>query len=393
MNRPIVLVFARYYLPGYRSGGPARSIANMVERFGDEFHFRIITSDRDIGDNDPYEGIVPDIWCEAGKAEVMYLSARQHGFAGIAKLMQQTPHDLVYLNSFFDAGYTAIPLLLRRLGLTPNKPYVMAPRGEFSPGAIALKASRKRFYLRLIRTFGLAQDVVWQASSAYEASDIKNMDGSATARICIAPNLSSSDSCNASQHFFLQRKPGDPLRIVFLSRISPKKNLHFALRVLRQSQHPIVFDIYGPVTDETYWQRCQAEIKTLPNHVRAIYHGHIPPARVSKVISGYDLFFLPTLGENYGHVIAESLSVGTPILISDTTPWRNLQTLGVGWDLSLNEEASFLHSIQYCIRLNADEYTTWRAFIRGYAAKKLSDPEVVEANRQLFLSALSLEGK
>ena len=48
-----------------------------------------------------------------------------------------------------------------------------------------------------------------------------------------------------------------------------------------------------------------------------------------------DLFFLPTRGENFGHVIAEALSVGTPVLISDQTPWRKLAAVGLGHDLPL----------------------------------------------------------
>ena len=35
----------------------------------------------------------------------------------------------------------------------------------------------------------------------------------------------------------------------------------------------------------------------------------------------HDLFVFPTLGENFGHVIYESLMCGTPVLVSDNTPW------------------------------------------------------------------------
>ena len=47
--------------------------------------------------------------------------------------------------------------------------------------------------------------------------------------------------------------------------------------------------------------------------------------------------FLPTFAENYGHSIVEALSVGTPMLISDNSPWKNLQEKGFGWEISLNE--------------------------------------------------------
>lgn len=35
-----ILTLADYYLPGYKAGGPIRTLANMVDMLGDEFKFR-----------------------------------------------------------------------------------------------------------------------------------------------------------------------------------------------------------------------------------------------------------------------------------------------------------------------------------------------------------------
>lgn len=252
MSRPIVLVFVRYYLPGFKAGGPVRSIDNLVGQLGDEFDFHVVTSDRDLGDTAAYPGVTSDARAQVGKATVTYLSPREQGFGGICRLLRATPHDVVYLNSFFDPVFSAVPLLVRRFGLAPHKPYLVAPRGEFSPGALALKAWKKQLYLRVVRTGGLYRNVGWQASSEYEAAEIVQAFDVNPDRIYIAPNPtpSGSDQCRtiASVH----RDPGMPLRIVFLSRIAPKKNLSFALRVIAQVHEPVVFDIYGPVADEEY---------------------------------------------------------------------------------------------------------------------------------------------
>lgn len=389
MSRPIVLVFVRYYLPGFKAGGPVRSIDNLVGQLGDEFDFHVVTSDRDLGDTAAYPGVTSDARAKVGKATVTYLSPRDQGFRGIGRFLRATPHDVVYLNSFFDPVFSAVPLLLRRFGLTPRKPYLVAPRGEFSPGALALKAWKKQLYLRVVRTGGLYRNVGWQASSEYEAAEIVHAFDVNPDRIYIAPNPtpSGSDQCRtiASVH----RDPGMPLRIVFLSRIAPKKNLSFALRVIAQVHEPVVFDIYGPVADEEYWQRCRVVIGSLPGHVRVNYRGAAPHEQVREIMSCHDLFFLPTLGENFGHVIAEALSAGTPVLIADTTPWRGLEAAGVGWDLPLDEEQSFLRCIEHCARLGAEEYETWRASIRRFAATRLNDPEVLKANRTVLLKVLA----
>jgi glycosyltransferase involved in cell wall biosynthesis len=170
------------------------------------------------------------------------------------------------------------------------------------------------------------------------------------------------------------------------------KNLHFALQIIARIRMPVLFDIYGPVTDEAYWQRCQVNIDSLPSHVQVNYRGAAPPDQVREIMSSHDLFFLPTLGENFGHVIAEALSAGTPVLIADTTPWRDLEAAGVGWDLRLDEEQSFLRCIEHCARLGAEEYEAWRASIRRFAATRLRDPEVIKANRTLLLNMLA-EGR
>lgn len=392
MNRPVILAFAHYYLPGYKAGGPVRSIGNLVAQLGDEFEFHVVTSDRDLGDAVPYSNVESDVWVQVGKARVMYLSSREQGFRGIGRLMRETPHAAVYLNSFFDPVFSGVPLLLRRFGLAPRKPCLVAPRGEFSPGALALKSRKKQIYLRAVRTGGLVQDVAWQASSAYEAEEIVHASRVAPDHIHVAPNPAASELDQFGAFPSSHRDPGMPLRVLFLSRISPMKNLHFALRVIARIQEPVLFDIYGPVTDEAYWQRCRADIDALPGHVQVNYRGAVPPDQIRAIMSGHDLFFLPTLGENFGHVIAEALSAGTPVLIADTTPWRDLEAAGVGWDLRLDEEQSFLRSIEHCARLGAEEYETWRASIRRFAATRLNDPEVIKANRTLLLNMLA-EGR
>lgn len=64
-------------------------------------------------------------------------------------------------------------MTLRRLGLLPLVPVILAPRGEFSPGALGLKAWKKRPYIELTRMIGLHRGITWQASSEREAGDIR----------------------------------------------------------------------------------------------------------------------------------------------------------------------------------------------------------------------------
>ena len=46
-----VLVTIGSYLPGYKAGGPIRSVANLIDALGDDFEFRVVTSDKDLGED------------------------------------------------------------------------------------------------------------------------------------------------------------------------------------------------------------------------------------------------------------------------------------------------------------------------------------------------------
>ena len=71
-----ILCFIKYYLPGYKYGGPVRSIANFVKNFGDIYDIYIICSSHDAFDNKPYKGITIEEWNQVGKAKVFYVSNR-----------------------------------------------------------------------------------------------------------------------------------------------------------------------------------------------------------------------------------------------------------------------------------------------------------------------------
>src|SRR5690606_35480834 len=118
-NRPVILTLTGHYVPAFKAGGPVRSIANIVANLGEELCFRVLCSDRDLGDVAPFAGIARDEWIPVGKALVRYTSPEARSFPSLVRILRTTPHDLLYLNSFFSPQSTILPLLARRLGLIP----------------------------------------------------------------------------------------------------------------------------------------------------------------------------------------------------------------------------------------------------------------------------------
>jgi glycosyltransferase involved in cell wall biosynthesis len=392
-KKPIIFVLVRYYLPGYKSGGPVRAIANMVDCLGDDFDFRIVTSDRDHLDNTPYLGIDTESWNRVGKAQVYYLSPRDQFMGKIVKILSEAEYDIIYLNSFFDPIFTIQVVLARRFGLLANKTIMVAPRGEFSPGALAIKHLKKAIFIKLSIIFRLYQGLIWHVSSEHESRHVQESMGA----LCnerfnndqiILPDLASSSHLIKSEQNSRTRQDRSPLRITFLSRIVPVKNLDFALRVLARLTIPIQFHIYGPKESMSYWNKCEALITNAPPNVSVHYHGPVVYSQVIDVLADCDLFFLPTRGENYGHVIVEALSAGTPILIANTTPWRNLESKGVGWDLPLNSEAEFARKIYSVYSMTKDAYILLRERAHNYGHQLVSDSQIVASYRQMFRGIL-----
>lgn len=389
-----VLTFVNYYLPGFRGGGPIRSVANLVAHLGREFEFRIVTTDRDFQDTHAYAGVVPGEWRPVGDAEVLYMPDERMTLWGIRQLLRGADCDVIYLNSFFHPRYTIPILLLRQLRMIPDKAVVLAPRGELSPGALALKKWKKRLFITLARRIGLYHGVLWQASSIHEEADIRTIFGGG-AKIDRVPVLVVPDMPEpnvASEIPPKAEKMKGRLRVAFLSRITRKKNLDGALRMLsRGLRGEVEFNIYGNVDDAAYWMECQKIMRSLPGNIHARYAGSIEHSSVQRELMQNELFFLPTHGENFGHVVLEALFAGCNILISDRTPWLDLERQSIGWAVPLEQPDRFVEVLQQMIDMGPAEFAERSQRALEYGIQVSRDPAVTRDNRALFEHAVALQ--
>lgn len=404
-----ILVFVGYYLPGHRSGGPVRSVANLVAALGDEFDFRLVTCDRDVGDARPYPNVKRMEWVPVGKAQVYYLPRSIRGVVDIVGLLYKGEADLIYLNSFFSFMFSILPLFFMALAPFRRWPTILAPRGEFSPGALRFKALKKVLFLMLVRWLGLFQrsHLIFQASSPLEASDIMRETSTGVRTVLAAPFpapsknsefivyprvLTALDLATVASNGHAPRpkaKRRDSLSIAWISRIVRKKNLDTAIDYLSDLQGDVSFTIYGPAEDPRYWDECQLLMAGLPPNVRTAYAGELSHADVQSALQRHDALLFPTLGENYGHVICEALTAGCVVIISDRTPWRDLVRHGVGWDLPLDNRSAFVAALQQCADMDTAAFEEFSARARAYGEQKRDNTEPIEQHRQLFAAALS----
>jgi glycosyltransferase involved in cell wall biosynthesis len=301
------------------------------------------------------------------------------GSRSLQATLKEEIYDILLLNGFYDKKLTIPALTLRKLGLIPRRPTILSPRGEFAQGAMSLRAGRKRLYRGVVRLTGLTSDIWLHATADHERRDIE------------AAGLSCRGLLQAQNVRLLpdrtEQAPvagSGPLRIVFLGRVSPVKNLEFALDVLMRVTVPVSFNIYGPIVDAAYWDRLEKLIIKLPGHINVTAHGALAHTQVADKLITHDLFFLPTLGENFGHAINEALSAGLPVLISDKTPWRGLAEQGVGWDLPLNMPEAFSAAIETFSKTSTEERLLCRQRARALAERSFAESDAVETNRRML---------
>lgn len=318
-----ILILTGRYLPGYKDGGPVRTLKNLTDSLGDNYHFTIVCTDRDHGDNKAYDGINVNAINHVGKADVYYVRDGRYSFSLIKKLALE--NDIIYVCGPYN-GYAIKSLILNRLGQI-KIPFVLAPMGSFSKGALAIKSTKKKIFLSFFKLFGLFNKVFFSVTSDVEEKELKEALGIKNKCYIAEDPQRAPESVVKHVNF----KKDDCLNVVFLSRICEKKNLLGAISILKNCKSKIRFHIYGTMEDSIYYEKCVQELKKLPDNVLFEYKGEATSENVINVLSQYDVFLFPTFGENFGHVISESLLSGTIPVLSDTTPWLDLNEKKAGF--------------------------------------------------------------
>lgn len=373
--KPRVIILIGAFWPGHESAGPNLSVKAMCESLSDQVEFFLIARDRPFGAAKPM--VATGEWRDLGWAKIQYLTVGSRGAEGLALLLRDTPHDLLFVNGFFDREFTIPAMLARRFRKAPPTPVVISPRGEFSSGALGLKNARKGLYMALVRLLGLAKQVTFHVTSEEEQADTRKL----------FPNNRIERITNVRPLFPLPPyQPGNLFRIAFLGRISPVKGLDVALEALALVTERVDFTIYGPVSDPVHWARCEELIAALPTNVTAHRDGELSNDAVPAAMAAQDLMFMPSRSENFGHAIFEALCAGTPVLIGGRTPWQDLEMAKAGFDIPLPNPAALAAAIDRLAAMSPADYAQWRAGARAMAERFVAASTAPVDMTRLFLA-------
>lgn len=346
-----ILLFADWFEPGYKAGGPIRSCVHFVHQMKDQYSIYVITTDRDLNDTAPYSNVEADKWTGYDKGVKIYYCSPQHlTWNNIKAQVKAINPDFIYLNSMYSRYFSIYPLLMKKMGITNSK-IILAPRGMLKDSAVQFKSTKKKFFLTAFRQLRLHRFTHFHATDKTEEKDVQNYFGNKV-QVTLASNFPGAikdyPGCTV--------KKANELSVIFIGRLHPVKNLDFLLRALKPVSGKITLTIVGNAEDEAYVNQCRSIISGFPAQIRVRFAGEIPNNQVGEIIAQHHIFALPTQGENFGHAIFEALAAGKPVLISDQTPWRQLEKGKAGWDISLQQPEAFTKALQQAVALDQAGY-------------------------------------
>lgn len=333
-----VLIFIDWFSPGFKAGGPTTSNVNIVDHLSDKFDFWIITSDTDYHSEKPYPHVKSDCWTTRQNCHVWYFSKKNQTFSSLCRAIREASCAVWYINGIYSRFYSIYPLLAAKK-LKPHRTIVSA-RGMLSPHAFAVKGFQKKIFLNAAKLFGLYHNISFHGTNENECRHIQN-------------TISLNTHCYPIEnlprkinHAFVNTtKKSNGIRLVSFARVSSEKNTLYAIQALKKCTKRIYYDIYGQINSEEYWAECERAISELPSNISVTYHGSIDPSKLATLYQNYDMLYLPTTGENFGHAILESFMNSRPVIISDRTPWQNLTAKNIGYDIPLNSQEDFAITI------------------------------------------------
>jgi glycosyltransferase involved in cell wall biosynthesis len=363
-----IMIFVKGYSPAKNFGGPPISVENIVNLLSDKFQFFIVTSNYDRETGSAIKEI-PLGWVDHNNARVIYLSKDKEKYHVFRKLIEEVEPNLLYVNTFFDY-LTILPLL--ELGKRLCVPVLIGVRGQLCKNALKMGLIKKKIYILIFRFYFRKCKFIFHATSEEEISQLES-------ELKVDPRmiLSADNIPTLSKEAIVSRiKMAGQIKIVYISRIHRKKNIIFSLELIKKLKGRVVFDLYGNINDLDYMNEINNFISTLPSNIVAKYKGVVDHDSVHETFMKYDVFLFPTLTENYGHAIAESILSFTPVITSDQTPWADMIKYNVGWAISLNNQQEYIDVLQMIIDMDDFQYHAHFSQFKEYIEERFNLEEL-----------------
>ncbi|MBN7816356.1 glycosyltransferase [Algoriphagus pacificus] len=245
------------------------------------------------------------------------------------KLIEYEKPDIVHINGIWTPQNWLFQKVAQELGIK----VILSPHGMLEPYILARNPWKKKLALFLYQDTAIRSADYIHVTASSELNQIRNLGYKQDS--FVIPNGINLSEVRRKKDF---RSIGEPLRILFLSRIHPKKGIEVLLEALALRKIPdFKLKICG-TGEESYISSLKKKTSDLELNKKVFYPGAAYEDLKWDLFCWADIFVLPTYSENFGIVVAEALAVGIPVITTTETPWQELELNGCGWWIKLSKE-------------------------------------------------------
>ncbi len=371
-----ILILLPGYYPAKNYGGPVISIQNFTTLLGNNYECYIITKNYEFKTNKKLTDI-NDGWNKIFNANVIYLSKKEFNYKEFFKITNEVNPNLIYVNSFFN-----YKMLLYAIAISKKKniTILLAPRGELCKNALDIKKTKKMIYIILLKRILNSCKIFYQSTSAEETNAIIKYLKVSKSKVKELTNIPTI--CNDINN--KKAKIKGRINAIFVSRIHPKKNLSYLIDCLSEIKGKVKLDIYGPKEDIGYWNKVQFKISSLPKNIQVSYCGNLEHEEIIPTMMKYEFFLFYTLSENYGHVIAEAINSLCVPVISNKTPWNDLEKYNAGFIANIDNKKECIEKLQAIVDMDSEQYNHMIDNLKKYCNDKID----IKKTKKEYIEAL-----
>jgi glycosyltransferase involved in cell wall biosynthesis len=229
-------------------------------------------------------------------------------------------YDVVHIH----AWWNLVSVLACFVAVAKKVPVLVSPRGTLSNYSHHNKSrAAKRAMQFFFGNYLLNNSHIHTTSAAEHDAIMKLFKPKG---ISVIPNFVKLPSGG----IFEERKATGVFKLIFLSRIEPKKGLDILIKALPGLRVPYTLTIAG-----TGGADYMDEVKEIARENRSDAHINwigFQSENKFALLHAHDLMVLPSYDENFGNVVIESLAAGTPVLISEQVGLADyVSTNHLGW--------------------------------------------------------------
>lgn len=230
-------------------------------------------------------------------------------------------YDILHANGLWMYANHITCAMARKYG----KPYVITPHGMLYPAALRRSYWKKWPFLKLFFHKDIMHASCLHATCKQEMEHIREFGY--WGPVAIIPNPMVLPAPPSAK-----RSPKAKKAFGFLGRLHPRKkveNLFYGVELLKERQQECELWIMGGGLPE-YEAFLKAEVQRLGlRNVRFL--GFVSGQDKYEKLALLSTLFVPSDFENFGMIVTEALSVGTPVMASLGTPWEELNNQHCGW--------------------------------------------------------------